>query len=240
VRSARAPRLDTRGRSAARASPPRPARSEHRGRHVRGRPGATAIWRKVRAREETGEAELTPHLRKWVGFGAVPRQASRLRSPRGDHRPHRDRRIAVIPHRRCRAVHAGGDPRARERVAVPSGPGQAGRSSHPRARCRGELRRRELRRCGLTDNALFIQLRERGVFSIDDLRYVLYEPKRSTTGVGADVAAHPDPRSSGVAWMTPRGIRERVLLLLTPAAAAGISLDASRYPWRRGCLFGGK
>lgn len=50
----------------------------------------------------------------------------------------------------------------------------------------GQLRQAELRRCGLTDDDLFAQLRQRGVFSLDGLRYVLYEAKGSITIVGHD------------------------------------------------------
>jgi uncharacterized membrane protein YcaP (DUF421 family) len=58
----------------------------------------------------------------------------------------------------------------------------------------GKLRRSELRRCGLTDNDVFTQLRQRGVFSIDGLRYVLYEPKGSITIVSNDTARDPEPQ----------------------------------------------
>jgi uncharacterized membrane protein YcaP (DUF421 family) len=47
----------------------------------------------------------------------------------------------------------------------------------------GQLRRGQLRRCGLTENDLFAQLRQRGVFSLQDVRYVLYEAKGSITVV---------------------------------------------------------
>lgn len=57
----------------------------------------------------------------------------------------------------------------------------------------GQIRRRELRKCGLTDNDLFTQLRQRGVFAVDNLRYVLYESKGSITVVGADAAVDGDP-----------------------------------------------
>jgi uncharacterized membrane protein YcaP (DUF421 family) len=57
----------------------------------------------------------------------------------------------------------------------------------------GQLRPRELHRCGLTDGDLFTQLRQRGVFAIDDVRYVLYEPKGTITVIGRDVPAHPTP-----------------------------------------------
>jgi uncharacterized membrane protein YcaP (DUF421 family) len=51
----------------------------------------------------------------------------------------------------------------------------------------GELRRRELRRCGLTDNDLFAELRQHGVFALDGIRYVLYEAKGSITVVPEQV-----------------------------------------------------
>jgi uncharacterized membrane protein YcaP (DUF421 family) len=57
----------------------------------------------------------------------------------------------------------------------------------------GKLRRRELRKCGLTDGDLFTQLRQRGVFAIEDARYVLYEPKGSITIVRREAPAHPEP-----------------------------------------------
>ena len=55
----------------------------------------------------------------------------------------------------------------------------------------GQLRHGQLRRCGLTDNDLFAHLRQTGVRSLDDLRYVLYEAKGGLTIVreGGD----PDP-----------------------------------------------
>lgn len=57
----------------------------------------------------------------------------------------------------------------------------------------GELRTRELRRCGLTDDDLFTQLRQRGVLSLSNVRYVLYESKGSITIVRREVPADPDP-----------------------------------------------
>lgn len=56
----------------------------------------------------------------------------------------------------------------------------------------GEVRPRELRICGLTENDLFTQLRQRGIYSLDGLRYVLYEAKGSVTVVPED-APDPDP-----------------------------------------------
>jgi uncharacterized membrane protein YcaP (DUF421 family) len=57
----------------------------------------------------------------------------------------------------------------------------------------GRLRRRELRRCGLTDNDLFMQLRQQGIFSLEQARYVLYETKGSISVVPADTPRDPQP-----------------------------------------------
>lgn len=45
----------------------------------------------------------------------------------------------------------------------------------------GELRRSQMRRCGLTDDDLYSQLRQQGVQRLDELRYVLYEPAGELT-----------------------------------------------------------
>ena len=45
----------------------------------------------------------------------------------------------------------------------------------------GELRRDQLRLCGLTDNDVYAQLRHRGVFDLSAIRYVLYESKGDLT-----------------------------------------------------------
>ncbi len=50
----------------------------------------------------------------------------------------------------------------------------------------GELRRGQLRRCGLTDNDLYAQLRQRGIRRIEDVRYLLYEAKGDLTIVAED------------------------------------------------------
>jgi len=55
----------------------------------------------------------------------------------------------------------------------------------------GQLRSGELRLCGLTDDDLLAELRERGVFSLDGLRYVLYEGKGALTIVPADPCLLP-------------------------------------------------
>lgn len=58
----------------------------------------------------------------------------------------------------------------------------------------GEVRSGELRRCGLTDNDLFAQLRQKGVYSLADIRYVLYEAKGDITIVpNAAVSGNDDP-----------------------------------------------
>lgn len=52
----------------------------------------------------------------------------------------------------------------------------------------GELRRRELRRCAVTENDLFAHLRERGHFDLANIRYVLYETKGALTIVPSEAA----------------------------------------------------
>jgi uncharacterized membrane protein YcaP (DUF421 family) len=45
----------------------------------------------------------------------------------------------------------------------------------------GRLRERQLRVCGVTKSDLFSQLRQQGVYRLEDLRYVLYETKGALT-----------------------------------------------------------
>lgn len=45
----------------------------------------------------------------------------------------------------------------------------------------GQLRRDQLRLCGLTDDDLLAQLRQHGIFDLHTLRYVLYEAKGGLT-----------------------------------------------------------
>jgi uncharacterized membrane protein YcaP (DUF421 family) len=47
----------------------------------------------------------------------------------------------------------------------------------------GQLRRDQLRLCGLTDNDVLSKLRQQGVRRLDELRYVLYETKGELTVV---------------------------------------------------------
>jgi len=50
----------------------------------------------------------------------------------------------------------------------------------------GQLRSAQLRRCGLTDDDVFSHLRERGVFDVADVMYLLYEAKGALTIVRRD------------------------------------------------------
>jgi uncharacterized membrane protein YcaP (DUF421 family) len=65
----------------------------------------------------------------------------------------------------------------------------------------GRLRPRELRRCGLTEDEVLAQLRQLGVGSVADLRYVLYETKGELTLVREGGEATPDPE------LVRRGLR---------------------------------
>jgi uncharacterized membrane protein YcaP (DUF421 family) len=53
----------------------------------------------------------------------------------------------------------------------------------------GRIRRRQLAICGLTERDLLAQLRQQGHFSLEGLRYVLYEVKGGLTVVPASVPA---------------------------------------------------
>jgi uncharacterized membrane protein YcaP (DUF421 family) len=57
----------------------------------------------------------------------------------------------------------------------------------------GQVRTRELRRCGLTDNDLYAHLRQKGIFEVDGLRYVLYEAKGDLTVVPRATAPTDPP-----------------------------------------------
>jgi uncharacterized membrane protein YcaP (DUF421 family) len=50
----------------------------------------------------------------------------------------------------------------------------------------GQLRKDQLRLCGITDSDLLSHLRQRGYHSLSGLRYVLYEPKGALTVVTDD------------------------------------------------------
>jgi uncharacterized membrane protein YcaP (DUF421 family) len=55
----------------------------------------------------------------------------------------------------------------------------------------GQLRHHQLRRCGLTDSEVLARLRQQGVGSLDQVRYVLYETKGELTIVRE--SDEPDP-----------------------------------------------
>jgi uncharacterized membrane protein YcaP (DUF421 family) len=57
----------------------------------------------------------------------------------------------------------------------------------------GRLRRDQLRLCGLTGNDVLAKLREQGVGSLTELRYVLYETKGELTLVREPGPGTPDP-----------------------------------------------
>lgn len=57
----------------------------------------------------------------------------------------------------------------------------------------GELLRGQLRVCGLSDKDVYAHLRERGVFDLADLRYVLYEAKGGLTLVPRDDGRREGP-----------------------------------------------
>jgi uncharacterized membrane protein YcaP (DUF421 family) len=82
----------------------------------------------------------------------------------------------------------------------------------------GQVRRGELPRCGLTDNDLFTHLRQRGVFSIADLRYVLYEAKGSFAIVGEDAPGRPRFRARARRAQTRRRLSVSTHLSIRPRA----------------------
>jgi uncharacterized membrane protein YcaP (DUF421 family) len=68
----------------------------------------------------------------------------------------------------------------------------------------GRLRRRQLLVCGLTENDLFSQLRQQGVYDLGSLRYVLYETKGELTVVPEKPQDEPDPS------LVSRGLQDAV------------------------------
>ena len=67
----------------------------------------------------------------------------------------------------------------------------------------GELRRDQLRWCGLTDNDIYAQLRQRGIFELSQVRYLLYEAK-------GDLTVVPEDGPPGVPDLARRGIDDSV------------------------------
>ncbi|MEV5705246.1 YetF domain-containing protein [Actinoallomurus sp. NPDC052274] len=68
----------------------------------------------------------------------------------------------------------------------------------------GRIRRRQLRICGLTESDLVAQLRQRGVFGLSGVRFVLYEAKGGLTVVPESVA------TSEAIDLVQAGLREAV------------------------------
>lgn len=73
----------------------------------------------------------------------------------------------------------------------------------------GHVRRGQLRRCGLTDNDLYAELRQHGVFDVSHVQYVLYETKGELTVVPRDVGSPTPLIAEGlrgsVGFSPPRG-----------------------------------
>jgi uncharacterized membrane protein YcaP (DUF421 family) len=55
----------------------------------------------------------------------------------------------------------------------------------------GRLRRGQLHRCGLTDNDVLSELRQRGVFDLAQVKYLIYEAKGGLTVVPSDDGRKP-------------------------------------------------
>ena len=68
----------------------------------------------------------------------------------------------------------------------------------------GQVRRRQLLVCGLTEADLFAQLRQQGVYELPGLRYVLYETKGELTIVHQSAAEGGDPD------LVARGLKDAV------------------------------
>ena len=76
----------------------------------------------------------------------------------------------------------------------------------------GRVRHGQLRLCGLTDNDLYAELRQRGVFDIADLQYVLYEAKGGLTVVPRQTSSPAPLVTKGlegsVGYQAPPSARE--------------------------------
>jgi len=68
----------------------------------------------------------------------------------------------------------------------------------------GQLQRRQLLICGVTEHDLAAQLRQRGVFDLTGVRYVLYEAKGALTVVPDDAPMDAPLVREGVAAATGR------------------------------------
>ncbi len=70
----------------------------------------------------------------------------------------------------------------------------------------GRVRRRQLLICGLTESDLFAHLRQQGVYSLSDLRFVLYETKGNLTLVPESTGRPAEGEQAFIA----RGLNEAV------------------------------
>lgn len=73
----------------------------------------------------------------------------------------------------------------------------------------GRIHRDQLRRCGVTENDLLAKLREQGVASLDDLRYVLYENKGDLTIVTESSSNQSDADLVAIALSGALGTERR-------------------------------
>jgi uncharacterized membrane protein YcaP (DUF421 family) len=62
----------------------------------------------------------------------------------------------------------------------------------------GRVQHRQLRRCGMTENDLFAQLRQKGILHLKDIRYVLYEATGGLTIVHEDEDPEADLLQAGL------------------------------------------
>jgi uncharacterized membrane protein YcaP (DUF421 family) len=60
----------------------------------------------------------------------------------------------------------------------------------------GEMRADQLRKCGLTENDVIAQLRQGGIFSLEDVGLAIYETKGSLTVVPPEKAGKPLVRAA--------------------------------------------
>jgi uncharacterized membrane protein YcaP (DUF421 family) len=71
----------------------------------------------------------------------------------------------------------------------------------------GQLRRRQMRICGVTENDVLAKLREQGVGRLDELRYVFYETKGDLTVVPEPPDHGADPELVASARGDAAGVR---------------------------------
>ena len=55
----------------------------------------------------------------------------------------------------------------------------------------GVIRRREIRKCAITENDLYAHLRQHGYFNLDDVKFALYETKGNLTVVPREAGQPP-------------------------------------------------